>query len=135
MVARIEPHSVARWIERVATDADMAEARTQMVRFLATASVEGQPRNWMRADYRRSAGLQRGGPEDIRSRPCDYAYNDEQPGVCLILTRASFPMVLTVVTRQLTKAGERRYQQVQRHERNHGRIARQRRYERSVNEG
>jgi hypothetical protein len=104
-----------------------------MVAFLATASVEGKPRGWMKGDHRRASGLARGGA--VTPRPCDYAYNDEQPGVCLILTRASFPMVLTVVTRQLTKAGDRRYQQVQRHERNHGRMARQRRYERSVNEG
>lgn len=76
-----------------------------MARFLDVAAMEGKPRAWM-ADkviptaFRAEIERQRYGGE-AEEQPVWFAYNQDWPGVCLVVTRTDPPIVLTVITRQM----------------------------------
>ena len=108
----ISSHTVYRWKERVAPDATLHTAAGQIEAFLATAKVEGKARAWMRRHDTNARGVRVATVTGVTEPEpdVDYAYNDEWPGVCLIVTRTKHPVVLTV----LTRAGEREHERVHR---------------------
>jgi hypothetical protein len=97
-----------------------------MEAFLATASIEGKPRNWMLDQHRRKQWLARHGVSLDNRPPEQFAYNVRWPGVCLIVSRVANPFVLTVQTRDRAReAKRRRLQTVEAAERYHRREAKQ----------
>ena len=73
--------------------------------------MEGKPRAWMAdhvmpAAFRTEIERQRyGGQHD--ELPVWYAYNQDRPGVCLVVTKSDPPIVLTVITRQMLQKPRR----------------------------
>ena len=128
MAVGIPAHAIRRWQERV-SNVGFDEARQEMERFLAAASIEGKPRSWMKGAEQRAQRLARHGAQ-VHPDPVAYAYNVSFPGVCIVLAMATSPFILTVATRAMQRERNRRYQQTMATESRHRRQAFQFRAER-----
>jgi hypothetical protein len=80
-----------------------------MLDFLATATIENKPRDWMPDEQGRRRSLARHGLWPNQEDHHVYAYNRRWDGVCLVVVMSRSPFVVSVMTRAKWRTRRRRF--------------------------